>query len=163
MDVEPFHGSYAGFDGFEPFHDFPGYNEPAPIEAYRWGGVSYGLDLMPEYGYGYPVAAPVEPFAGVPAMPEFGLDLPEPMGWGGQVALAEPVLPAAPAFNGFPGFEAAEFSNRLWDAEFQGLAEDAFAWDTMGYNVAVDPLYPQAGVYGYSALSSPIVEPFFDV
>lgn len=175
IGYEPFFepmGAFGG-DAYDPFfgYDFPTYHEPAPAPFNGFRG-----DLAMPYGpdVGFPAFDMMTPPA-----PEFGLDFVEPslgwgkeiflgaptvpepieMGWGSQINLAEPVA----AFNAFPGFEAAELSNRLWDSEFQGLAENALAWDTMGYNVAVDPLYPQADVYGYGAWSSPIAEPFLDV
>ena len=40
---------------------------------------------------------------------------------------------------------------------------DPYAWNTLGYDVAVDAAYPYSDAYGYGAWGAPMAEPYLDL
>jgi hypothetical protein len=154
----PFAG-YAEPFGFDDFYGFAGFEEPGlaydPLADYEFplvGAPTSGYDFYGAFPY-----AREEPFAAGAFMG--GYDAFD-YGFGGFGAFEAPL--AFPAVPEVPELPIMYDTYAPFAAEQAALA-DAYAWDTMGYEVAVDPRYPEADVYGYGAWSSPMVEPFLDI
>ena len=128
------------------------YAVAAPFTEGRFG--AYRDIEVPEFGR---VGFPADDYAPVAEVP-YGV-AGYPVGEFVDYAVAAPYagvaeIPVATEWNGL-GF-GTEYG-------YYGDVARAAEWDTLGYDVAIDPTYPYSDVYGYGAWSSPIEEPYLEI